>query len=393
VDVTVNPVNDPPTTPGAITSDEALNNDGTFTLNWGASIDVDGDNVTYTLEKRDANDANWSPVDSGLTASSYTFGSGNALDEGTWDFRVKAVDSPAGAESDFSTAENLVKVDKSAPSIPVATTTPGSPVFDGWFKDTVKVSYAGSTDPALLDTSAGSGVASYNPADETFNTSGSTHSYSGTATDNAGNVSDPVTGTVKVDATNPTFGACTGGPFTQGSGSGSASVSITANDAHSGLDNAGTTLSGTVNTSTIGDKTFTFTAKDNVGHTVTKDCTYHVNYNWSGFFRPVDNPETVNSVKAGSAIPVKFSLAGNQGLNIFAANFPASQKITCDTSDPVDLIEETVTAGGSSLSYDSSLDQYNYVWKSDKSWAGTCRQLTVKTADGTPHIAIFKFLK
>ena len=107
----------------------------------------------------------------------------------------------------------------------------------------------------------------------------------------------------------------------------------------------------------------------------------------------MDNPDTVNSVKAGSAIPVKFSLAGNQGLNIFAAGSPTSQKITCDTSDPVDAIEETVTAGGSSLSYDSTLDQYNYVWKTDKSWAGTCRQLTVKTADGTPHVAIFKLLK
>jgi hypothetical protein len=40
-----------------------------------------------------------------------------------------------------------------------------------------------------------------------------------------------------------------------------------------------------------------------------------------GYFQPVAN--TIwNSVQAGSAIPVKFSLNGNQGLNIFAANFP-----------------------------------------------------------------------
>jgi Bacterial Ig-like domain/HYR domain len=155
---------------------------------------------------------------------------------------------------------------------------------------------------------------------------------------------------------------------------------VSCNPASGSLFSAGTT---TVNCSST----------DSRGNTSNGSFTVTVNYGWSGFFRPVDNPDTVNSVKAGSAIPVKFSLAGNQGLNIFAANFPASQKITCDTSDPVDLIEETVTAGGSSLSYDSSLDQYNYVWKTDKAWAGTCRQLTVKTADGTPHIAIFKFLK
>jgi hypothetical protein len=158
------------------------------------------------------------------------------------------------------------------------------------------------------------------------------------------------------------------------------SVAVTCTPASGSTFHAGTT---TVNCS----------ATDNAGNTRNGSFTVTVNYGWTGFFRPVDNPDTVNSVKAGQSIPVKFSLAGNQGLNIFAAGSPTSQKITCDTSDPVDAIEETVTAGGSSLSYDSSLDQYNYVWKTDKSWAGTCRQLTVKTADGTTHVAIFKFLK
>ena len=31
-------------------------------------------------------------------------------------------------------------------------------------------------------------------------------------------------------------------------------------------------------------------------------------FNFTGFFPPVDNPPTINTVKAGSAIPVKFSL-------------------------------------------------------------------------------------
>jgi hypothetical protein len=52
-----------------------------------------------------------------------------------------------------------------------------------------------------------------------------------------------------------------------------------------------------------------------------------------------------------------------------------------------------VTAGGSSLSYDPTLDQYNYVWKTDRAWAGSCRQLVVKLVDGTFHRANFKFTK
>src|SRR5205085_2496965 len=47
-------------------------------------------------------------------------------------------------------------------------------------------------------------------------------------------------------------------------------------------------------------------------------------YPFSGFFQPVDNTPTLNVVKAGSGIPVKFSLSGNLGLNILLAGYPQS---------------------------------------------------------------------
>ena len=38
--------------------------------------------------------------------------------------------------------------------------------------------------------------------------------------------------------------------------------------------------------------------------------------------------------------------------------------------------------------------QYLFVWKTDKAWAGTCRQLSVKFNDGSAaHTAIFRFVK
>ena len=43
------------------------------------------------------------------------------------------------------------------------------------------------------------------------------------------------------------------------------------------------------------------------------------------------------------------------------------------------------------LTYDASNDQYKYVWKTDKAWKGSCRQLVVKLADGTTHVAGFQF--
>lgn len=96
----------------------------------------------------------------------------------------------------------------------------------------------------------------------------------------------------------------------------------------------------------------------------------------------VDNTR-LNRTKAGSAVPVKFSLGGDMGLAIFASGYPRSVMMTCGDSTLVDDIEATVNAGGSSLSYDATSGQYIYVWKTDKAWGGTCRQLQIRLADGS----------
>jgi hypothetical protein len=116
-------------------------------------------------------------------------------------------------------------------------------------------------------------------------------------------------------------------------------------------------------------------------------------YSWTGFFQPVDNLPTINSVKAGSAVPVKFSLGGNQGLGIVAAGYPTSNVADCAATATDDPVEQTVTAGSSSLTYDASANQYVYVWKTDKAWAGTCRRLTVTLAGGSTREALFTFAK
>src|SRR6185503_6571907 len=120
-------------------------------------------------------------------------------------------------------------------------------------------------------------------------------------------------------------------------------------------------------------------------------------YPFTGFFAPVQNTDAAgsyisNSVKAGSAVPRKFSLGGNLGLNIFATGSPASAVVACDPTASVAAVEETTTAGSSTLSYDASTGQYIYVWKTDKIWSG-CRQLVLKLTDGTEHRATFKFAR
>jgi hypothetical protein len=113
-------------------------------------------------------------------------------------------------------------------------------------------------------------------------------------------------------------------------------------------------------------------------------------YSFSGFLPPID-PDAVNVVKAGAAVPVNFSLSGDQGLDIFAEGSPSSIQVACESGDTMNSVEETVTSGGSSLTYDPLTDQYTYVWKTDRAWAGTCRQLSVALDDDTVHTAAFQF--
>ena len=141
----------------------------------------------------------------------------------------------------------------------------------------------------------------------------------------------------------------------------------------------------------VGTTVVTVTATDAVGNQTVGTFNVTVLYNFAGFFAPVDNLPTLNVVNAGKAIPVKFSLSGDKGLNIFAANSPYTISINCDGSAPQSDVEETLNAGSSSLSYSSTSDQYNYVWKTESSWANTCRQLVVKLNDGSEHRANFKF--
>jgi probable HAF family extracellular repeat protein len=110
-----------------------------------------------------------------------------------------------------------------------------------------------------------------------------------------------------------------------------------------------------------------------------------------GFFAPTFNPPLVNLSHAGSAIPIKFSLGGDRGLEIFHMGFPVSHQVVCDSSAPVGSVVEIATAGASGLKYDPATAIYNYVWKTEKNWRGTCRELTLRFVDGTTKTAQFSF--
>jgi hypothetical protein len=105
----------------------------------------------------------------------------------------------------------------------------------------------------------------------------------------------------------------------------------------------------------------------------------------TGFLAPITSGE--NSAKANSAVPIKFSLGGDYGLNVIASGYPLSTPVNCTTlapTGPSEAIQVTEP-----LSYQDG--QYKIVWKTKKPWAGTCRLLEVKLVDNTVHTALFKF--
>jgi Tol biopolymer transport system component len=108
------------------------------------------------------------------------------------------------------------------------------------------------------------------------------------------------------------------------------------------------------------------------------------------FGEPVRDTE-LNRLAPGASVPVKFGLGGDYGLNIFAAGYPASKQVSCPAGLLPDNVEETSTVSKSGLTYDANSGLYTYVWKTDKAWKGTCRELNLKLADGSDHRVQFQF--
>ncbi|MGH2543134.1 MAG: alpha-amylase family glycosyl hydrolase [Ardenticatenaceae bacterium] len=215
------------------------------------------------------------------------------------------------------------------------------------------------------------------------------------AVDNAGNISALAGREVRIDVTPPSVsvtGVEDGATYLPGA---VPTAGCSTSDGLSGVEMEATVsvTGGSAN----GFGLFTATcegASDMAGNGAAPvSVTYTVAYNFSGFFAPVDNLPTLNVVNSGRAIPVKFSLDGDQGLDIFEAGYPTSQQIACDYGEPIGIIEETVQAGSSSLSYDVSTDQYVYVWKTSRAWRDSCRQFTIILNDGSVHQANFRFTR
>jgi len=288
---------------------------------------------------------------------------------------------------------NIMVVDTTPPTLS------GMPVDMTVEGNTLSGANVSWTDPTASDIVDPSPSVGCSPLSGSFFALGEPTTVTCTATDASGNVASASFDVTVVDTTPPSFSGVPADQTIYATGN-SQAVATWTDPTASDIVWGGVAVScapPSGSTFNVGSTEVTCSATDGSGNSASASFWINVVYNFSGFFRPIDNstPTTIvlNVAKAGSAIPVKFSLNGYQGMNIFMSGFPKSGSTSCAAASSSDAIEETVTAGQSSLNYDPLSDQYNYVWKTDKGWANSCRTLNVKTADGQDHIAYFRFTK
>ena len=136
---------------------------------------------------------------------------------------------------------------------------------------------------------------------------------------------------------------------------------------------------------------------DNVGNVATTVThTYTVGYNFSGFFAPIDRPNTMNVSKAGQAIPLKWRLtdAGGSPVTNLANATVSVSTVSCALGTTDDLIEE-VAAGSSGLQ-NLGDGYYQINWKSPTSYAGSCKTVNLSLAgEVSPrtNLALISFKK
>jgi hypothetical protein len=397
----------PPTTTTAPTSSASATNADNSAYSFG---DWTNQNVTVTLSGQDNTGG------SGLKEIRYTTDGSDPTashgsvyaspftisTEGATTVKWRAIDNAANLQAVQS---GTVKIDTTAPVISDLGPTAAPDGDDGWYKSNVINQF--KAEDLLSGLSA--------PCDATFDQTGDVKNVtissegsaqkgaSGSCFDNAGNEAGSIdSAAFKIDKTAPLVsvtGVSNGAQYTLGS------VPTAGCNTTDPTPGSGVRENATLGTSggPVGSVTATCSgAKDNAGHAGSAAVTYTVIYGFSGFYQPVDMGGVFNRVKAGSAIPVKFSLdgtpqpgsntPGHGGANPVITK-AASVTIACPSSAAYDQIETPADAANSGVTYDPAADQWIYVWKTTTGLATKCQRLEITLADDTTKTAHFHFTK
>ena len=353
-------------------ANEAGWHNGDAIVTFSASDDADGSGV-----KEIAHVLTGAQPGAALTAGATA--SVTITAEGHTAIRFNAIDVAGNPESEKIVD---VRIDRTPPAFAAAV---DPPAVNEWHRTNVTVTFSASDNLSGLATSAPAVVVS---------AEGANQEISRTATDLAGN-SASAAAIVNLDKTAPDVvvtAPSDGAVFLLNAG---VSAGYGCSDTLSGVASCVGTVAagGTLATSTPGSHAFTVESVDSAGNTTSVSRPYSVHYAFSGFGRPID-PGATNVAKAGRTVPVKYSLRDATGTLISDLGSFTSLRSTvagCDGSDQTAAVEDTDGAGDTAIRYDVLTGEFQYNWKTEGSWAGSCRALELTLNDGSRHRVIFQF--
>ena len=118
---------------------------------------------------------------------------------------------------------------------------------------------------------------------------------------------------------------------------------------------------------------------------------FNVSFAFAGFLHPVENPPVLNRAHGGETVAIRFLLGGRPEGDVVASGSPTVQRIDCKTLERVGEPEPARSVASGGVHRRSKSAPYAYLWKTERLWAGTCRQLTLELVDGSEHRANFAF--
>jgi uncharacterized repeat protein (TIGR01451 family) len=150
--------------------------------------------------------------------------------------------------------------------------------------------------------------------------------------------------------------------------------------------------------SALGSRTFTVDASSQAGST-SAIRNYKVALDFGGFRAPVAARPALNTVRAGTTVPVSFALRDAAGASVFSVlalnvQQPGSPRMRgFDCKNGTQAATKAWVSAGGTLTYDARAKAYVYSWATNKAWAGECRRLQFTLRDGDNYAADFKLAK
>jgi hypothetical protein len=393
VSITISPVNDAP----VADSQSVTTNEDTAKAITLTTSDVDGDTLTYIITgpahgalSGMGPNLTYTPNANYHGADSFTF----KVNDGTVDSAAATVSITVSAVNDapVADAQSLTTNEDSAKPI----TLMGSDVDGDALTFTITANPAHGVLGGIPPNVTYTPVANYNGGDSIkFNVNdGQVDSAVATVSITVSPVNDtPVAVSQSVTTVQNTAKAITlSGSDVDGD---ILSYTIASSPAHGTLSGTAPNLTYTPAASYSGADSFTFKVNDGTvdSAAATVSITVELHYNFGGFLQPIDT-NVVNSANAGQTIPVKWRLTDANGVPI---SDPSSFVSVTSFATPggcggsADAIETYAASTAAGLQYLGD-GNWQFNWKTPKTYAGQCRTLSLNLKDGaSTRTASFMF--